>query len=171
MLSFGRGLARVGGALASRSSSSALPSVASSSLLSSKCQYSTALTSLSEEEQMLRETVQRFAEEKIGPKVAEMDQNHKVDSDVLNGLFEQGMMGIEIPAEYGGGGMSFFDSIIAIEEIAKVDAFVFFAFCCFVLLCCVLFCFVLFCFVLFCFVLFCFVLFCFVLFCFVLFCS
>ena len=77
---------------------------------------------------MLRETVSRFAEEKIGPKVAEMDQNHKVDGEVMKGMFEQGLMGIEIPEKYGGGGMSFFDSIIAIEEIAKVDAFVFFCF-------------------------------------------
>ena len=125
-----RSLVRVG-ALASRSSSTALPSSAlpRSSLLSS-CNYSTALTSLSEEEEMLRETVARFAEERIGPKVAEMDQNHKVDNDVLKGMFEQGLMGIEIPAEYGGGGMSFFDSIVAIEEIAKVDAFVFFLFVC-----------------------------------------
>lgn len=71
---------------------------------------------------MLKETVSRFAQEKIGPLVNEMDKNHKVDSNVLEGLFEQGLMGIEIPAEYGGGGLSFFDSIIAIEEIAKVDA-------------------------------------------------
>jgi alkylation response protein AidB-like acyl-CoA dehydrogenase len=71
---------------------------------------------------MLRDVTARFAEEKIGPKVAEMDQNHKADPEVLQGLFEQGLMGIEIPEKYGGGGMSFFDSIIAIEEIAKVDA-------------------------------------------------
>lgn len=70
---------------------------------------------------MLRDAVKRFATEVIGPKVREMDENEQMDPLIINGLYEQGLMGIETSAEYGGAESSFTSAIIAIEELAKVD--------------------------------------------------
>ncbi len=82
---------------------------------------STALTALSEEEAIFRETVREFASEKLAPLAGPMDQEGKLDSRVVPWLFELGLMAIEIPEEYGGAGASFFMAILAIEEIARVD--------------------------------------------------
>lgn len=70
---------------------------------------------------MLRESVKRFAEDVVGPKVREMDESEIMDPAVISGLFEQGLMGIETEAEYNGAECSFTSAIIAIEELAKVD--------------------------------------------------
>lgn len=80
-----------------------------------------ALTSFSDEETMLRDTVAQFAREVIGPRVASMDDHGRLDPMILQQLFNQGLMGVETPLEYGGGGMSFTQSCIVIEELAKVD--------------------------------------------------
>ena len=80
-----------------------------------------ALTQLSEEEQMFRDTVRRFAEEQIGPLVRGMDESQQMDSGLIKKLFELGLMGIEIPEEYGGAGGTFFNAILAVEEISAVD--------------------------------------------------
>ncbi|KAF8475304.1 acyl-CoA oxidase [Russula ochroleuca] len=80
-----------------------------------------SLHTFSEEEDLLRESVKRFAEDVVGPKVREMDENEMMDPSVINGLFEQGLMGIETNAEHGGAECSFTSAIIAIEELAKVD--------------------------------------------------
>jgi alkylation response protein AidB-like acyl-CoA dehydrogenase len=82
--------------------------------------YSSALT-FSETESQLAEQVSRFAQEKIAPKVREMDEAEMLNPSLLKDLFNQGLMGIEIPQKYGGAGMNFTSSIIAIEEIARVD--------------------------------------------------
>ncbi|XP_063077877.1 short/branched chain specific acyl-CoA dehydrogenase, mitochondrial [Engraulis encrasicolus] len=79
------------------------------------------LQTFSEEENMMREAVKKFAQEQIQPFVSEMDEKHEMDEGVLRGLFEQGLMGIEIDPEYGGTGSTFFASILVIEELAKVD--------------------------------------------------
>lgn len=71
---------------------------------------------------MLREAVRRFAEDVVQPKVEEMDENEKMDPEVIKGLFEQGLMGIETSEELGGAAGSFTAAIIVIEELAKVDA-------------------------------------------------
>ncbi|KAG7492656.1 hypothetical protein MATL_G00016970 [Megalops atlanticus] len=76
---------------------------------------------ISEEESMMREAVKKFAQERIAPFVSKMDENSAMDDAVINDLFEQGLMGIEIDPEYGGTGSSFFSSILVIEELAKVD--------------------------------------------------
>ncbi|KAL1747794.1 acyl-CoA dehydrogenase/oxidase [Schizophyllum fasciatum] len=76
---------------------------------------------LSDEEQMLKETVQRFAADVVAPKVREMDEKEMMDPSVISALFEQGLMGIETPADFGGAESSFTSAIIAIEELAKVD--------------------------------------------------
>jgi alkylation response protein AidB-like acyl-CoA dehydrogenase len=80
-----------------------------------------ALTQLSEEEQMFRDTVRRFAVEQIGPLVRSMDESQQMDSGIIKKLFELGLMGIEIPDAYGGAGGSFFNAILAVEEISAVD--------------------------------------------------
>jgi butyryl-CoA dehydrogenase/short/branched chain acyl-CoA dehydrogenase len=79
------------------------------------------ITELSEEERIFRDTVREFAESRIRPRVAEMERERCQPSDLLAELFGLGLMGIEIPESYGGAGASFFMSILAIEEIARVD--------------------------------------------------
>ncbi|KAK2462267.1 hypothetical protein APHAL10511_005573 [Amanita phalloides] len=80
-----------------------------------------SLDTFTEEEMMLREAVQRFANDVVGPKVREMDENEMMDPSIIKGLFDQGLMGIETSAEHGGAESSFTSAIIAIEELAKVD--------------------------------------------------
>jgi alkylation response protein AidB-like acyl-CoA dehydrogenase len=80
-----------------------------------------ALTALSEEENMFREMVRQFAEEQIAPGIMEMDRAAVMDASLIETLFELGLMGIEIPEEYGGVGASFFTSVLVVEELARVD--------------------------------------------------
>lgn len=79
------------------------------------------LTLLSEEEQMFREMVRQFAEQEIAPRVAAMDRDGELDGDLIAKLFELGLMGIEIPEASGGAGASFFTSVLAVEELSRVD--------------------------------------------------
>ncbi|KAI0751626.1 acyl-CoA oxidase [Daedaleopsis nitida] len=81
----------------------------------------TSLDTFTEEEQMLRESVRRFAEDVIAPKVHEMDESEMMDKSIIKGLFEQGLMAIETSAEHGGAESSFTSAIIAIEELARID--------------------------------------------------
>lgn len=85
-------------------------------------QYIPPLTQLTEDEQMLKEAAAEFAESVISPKVREMDEAAKLDPELIRQFFEMGLMGVEIPERYQGGGGTFFMSILAIEEISKVDA-------------------------------------------------
>ncbi|KAM9066974.1 short/branched chain specific acyl-CoA dehydrogenase, mitochondrial [Sarcophilus harrisii] len=80
------------------------------------------LQTFTEEEMMIKNMVKKFAEKQIAPFVAVMDENSQMEKSVIEGLFQQGLMGIEIETKYGGTGASFFSSILAIEELAKVDA-------------------------------------------------
>lgn len=80
-----------------------------------------AVTTWSAEEEQLRNSVARFAREVIAPKVKEMDEKSELDREVLRACFEQGLMGVEVPTELGGAGMSFTSAIITVEELAKVD--------------------------------------------------
>ncbi|KAG1047088.1 hypothetical protein G6F43_010448 [Rhizopus delemar] len=81
----------------------------------------TSLQAFTEEELMLKDSVARFAQEVVKPKVLEMDETEQVHPSVLKGLFEQGLMGIETDAEHDGANCSFTSAIITIEELAKVD--------------------------------------------------
>jgi alkylation response protein AidB-like acyl-CoA dehydrogenase len=69
----------------------------------------------------MAESVSKFAQEQVGPKVREMDEAETMDPAIVEQLFEQGLMGIEIPEEFGGAGMNFTSAIVAIEELARVD--------------------------------------------------
>ena len=80
------------------------------------------LTELDEEQQLFREAVLGFARERIGPLVHKMDAEAHIDASLLPGLFALGVMGIEIPEEYGGSGSTFFNAILAVEALATVDA-------------------------------------------------
>ena len=80
-----------------------------------------ALTILSDEEQMFQASVRDFARKEIAPYVREMDEAGVIRKDLYAKLFELGLMSIDIPEEYGGQGGSFFQSILAIEEVAAVD--------------------------------------------------
>src|SRR6266498_686077 len=79
------------------------------------------LTQLADDERMFQTEIRRFAREQIGPHVREMDDAGYFRKDLLARIFEFGLMGIEIPEEYGGQGGGFFQSVLAIEEIAAVD--------------------------------------------------
>jgi alkylation response protein AidB-like acyl-CoA dehydrogenase len=80
-----------------------------------------ALTQLSDEEHLFRSTVRKFATEQIVPLVRGMDEAQRMDGSLIRKLFDMGLMGIEVGEEYGGAAGSFFDAILAVEEISAVD--------------------------------------------------
>jgi alkylation response protein AidB-like acyl-CoA dehydrogenase len=80
------------------------------------------LTALTEDEILFRDNIRQFAEEAIRPHVREMDEKAVFDRAIIDQFFQLGIMGIEIPEEYGGGGGTFFEACLAVEEISKVDA-------------------------------------------------
>ncbi len=90
-------------------------------LLSKQPQSPRPLTELSEEESLFFATVSAFAQEKITPLVGQMDADQQFAPGLLQQLFQLGLMGIEIPEEFGGSGGSFFDAVLAIEAISAVD--------------------------------------------------
>ncbi len=81
-----------------------------------------ALTSLSEEEELFKSSFREFAEGEVRPRVESMEKAEKLDPELIKQCFEIGLMAIETPEEYGGAGSSFFNAILAIEELARVDA-------------------------------------------------
>ena len=84
-------------------------------------QFAPPLTLLSEDEQLFRTTVRQFAQENIAPLVRIMDEQQHFQPELIPKLFQLGLMGIEIPVEYGGSGGTFFEAILAVEEISAVD--------------------------------------------------
>jgi len=80
------------------------------------------LTTLSEDEQMFRDSVREFAEGEIRKRVEEMEEQAHLDPSLLKQCFDLGLMGIETPEEFGGAGGSFFQAILAVEELSRVDA-------------------------------------------------
>lgn len=80
------------------------------------------ITILTEEEEMFRDAVSDFAREQIGPHVMEMDRKGEFRRDIISQFYDLGLMGIEVPEEYGGTEGSFFMGILAIEALAQVDA-------------------------------------------------
>src|SRR5260221_11543162 len=84
--------------------------------------HPTPLTVLSEEEEMFRKSVRDFAREQVLPRAKEMDESAHFDPALIQEFFRLGLMGIEVPEEYGGAGGNFFQSILAIEELSYADA-------------------------------------------------
>ena len=81
-----------------------------------------ALTTLSEEETMFRDAVREFAETEVRPLVQTMDEAARFEPSLIPRFFELGLMGIEVPEALGGAGGSIFMAVLAIEELARVDA-------------------------------------------------
>ena len=82
----------------------------------------TPLTSLSEDEILFRENVRQFAEEKVRPLAKEMDEKGVFDKSLIEQFFQLGLMGIEVPEQYGGAGGKFLEAILAVEELSRADA-------------------------------------------------
>ncbi|HSB53942.1 MAG TPA: acyl-CoA dehydrogenase family protein, partial [Gemmatimonadales bacterium] len=81
-----------------------------------------ALTALSEEEGMFRDAVREFAESEVRPLVSAMDEAARFEPSLIPKFFELGLMGIEVPERFGGAGGGIFMAVLAIEELARVDA-------------------------------------------------
>jgi alkylation response protein AidB-like acyl-CoA dehydrogenase len=81
-----------------------------------------ALTDLTEEEHQFQLSVREFAEGEVRPRVEEMEKAGKLDPTLIKQCFDLGLMAIETPEQYGGAGSTFFNAILAIEELARVDA-------------------------------------------------
>jgi alkylation response protein AidB-like acyl-CoA dehydrogenase len=79
------------------------------------------LTTLAEDERIFRDSVREFAHAQIRPLVREMDDHAKIPETLLRQLFELGVMGIEVPESHGGAGARFFHSVLAVEELSRVD--------------------------------------------------
>ncbi len=86
-----------------------------------RTEAASSLTALSEEEQLFQQSVRRFARTEISPLVREMDETQKIHPELIKKLFQLGLMGVEVPEEFGGSAGSFFDSILTIEEVSAVD--------------------------------------------------
>lgn len=84
--------------------------------------FSNGLTTLSEEEELFRASVREFAEGEVRPRIEAMEHAAKLDPDLIKQCFELGLMAIESPEEFGGAGSTIFNAILAIEELARVDA-------------------------------------------------
>ena len=80
-----------------------------------------ALTLLSEDERLFRDSVYEFADREIRPLVRDMDEHAKIPRALIDKLFSLGVMGIEIPESHGGAGASFFHSVLAVEALSRVD--------------------------------------------------
>jgi alkylation response protein AidB-like acyl-CoA dehydrogenase len=80
-----------------------------------------ALTTLSEDERLFRDSVHEFASREIRPLVRDMDERGRIPPSLIEKLFALGVMGIEIPEEHGGSGASFFHSVLAVEALSRVD--------------------------------------------------
>jgi alkylation response protein AidB-like acyl-CoA dehydrogenase len=79
------------------------------------------LTVLAEDEAIFRDSVREFAEAQVRPLVREMDEHAKIPRELVDKLFDLGVMAIEIPETYGGAGASFFHAVLAVEELSRVD--------------------------------------------------
>ena len=80
-----------------------------------------ALTNLSEDERLFRDSVYEFANREVRPLSREMDERAKIPQPLVDKLFALGVMGVEIPEEFGGGGAGFFHSVLAVEALSRVD--------------------------------------------------
>src|SRR5262245_43087117 len=83
---------------------------------------SNALTVLAEDEQLFRESCRSFAEGRIKPLVRQMDEEAKREQSVIPELFDLGLMRIHVSDQFVGADGSFFMSVLAVEEISRVDA-------------------------------------------------
>ena len=86
------------------------------------CAEHPALTELSEEEQLLKQTAYDFAVEQVAPRSAHMEAQARIDPEIVSALFDLGLMGVEVPERYSGAGASFFGAVLVVEALARADA-------------------------------------------------
>jgi short/branched chain acyl-CoA dehydrogenase len=77
---------------------------------------------LSEEHELVRQTVRNFAEQRVAPLAEELDREARFPYELIGELAELGLMGMTIPEEYGGGGADTLAYAIAVEELTRVDS-------------------------------------------------
>src|SRR3954466_36527 len=80
------------------------------------------LVSLTDDEQLFRDNIRQFDDQAVRPHVREMDEKGVFEHSLIEQFFQLGIMGIETPEQYGGGGGTFFEAILAVEELSRVDA-------------------------------------------------
>src|SRR5438034_10198239 len=80
------------------------------------------LTSLTEDEILFRDNVRQFAEEKVRPRAKDMDEKGVFDQELIEQFFQLGLMGIEVPEQFGGAGGKFFEAILAVSDLSRADA-------------------------------------------------
>src|SRR5438309_6264169 len=79
------------------------------------------LTTFAEDEILFRDNIRQFAEDKVRPLVKEMDEKGVFDHDLIQQFFQLGLMGIEIPEQYGGGVGKFFEETMVVERVSRED--------------------------------------------------
>ncbi len=77
---------------------------------------------LTPEQQLVRDTVRKFAESRIAPVAAELDREHRFPYELVAELAELGLMGMTVPEEYGGAGADTLSYAIAVEELTRIDS-------------------------------------------------
>ena len=90
--------------------------------IATKMEAPKPLVSLTEDEMLFRDNIRQFADEAVRPHVREMDEKGVFEHSLIDQFFQLGIMGIETPEQYGGGGGTFFEAILAVEELSRVDA-------------------------------------------------
>src|SRR5689334_25199586 len=77
---------------------------------------------LSDEHRTIQETVRQFVDERVLPNAIDNDINHRLDTGVIEGMAELGLLGAPIPQEYGGAGLDFVSEALICEEIERGEA-------------------------------------------------
>src|SRR5258706_10504756 len=91
--------------------------------LAEKPESPSPLVALTDDEILFRDNIRQFAEEKVRPRVREMDEKGVFEHELIEQFFQLGLMAIEVPEQYGGGGGTFFEACLAVEEMSRVGAF------------------------------------------------
>src|SRR5690606_20260790 len=80
-----------------------------------------SLTHLTDDEQLLRDSIREFADAELRPRARAMDEQARLDPDLLPKLFDLGVMATEVPESFGGSGGTFFHAVLVVEELSRVD--------------------------------------------------
>ena len=86
-----------------------------------QAEFTRGLTRIHEDEALFRDSVYEFADREIRPHVREMDDQAHIPRQLIDKLFDLGVMAIEIPEAQGGAGASFFHAVLAVEALSRVD--------------------------------------------------
>lgn len=79
------------------------------------------VTKFTEDEDMARDAARTWANQEMRPYVREMDDNCQTRPELIQSLFHNGFMGMEIPTQHGGAGMNFTSACLVVEELSRVD--------------------------------------------------